>query len=532
MRKTVVLTPFHEEYLANTVAQVKDLLWAQFEKENKKSLKDETYLYKNEDIIYQDRIVAEDQNYRDLLKYILEGGKIKFQKEKLAKKEVDASFWSILRRPVTVYSEDGEPDGSYWDLGELDRHIYDKLDPLCASINSNRRSVLSLVEYPESWTFIYKKSRIGFQDVATKKQTILKIFNRNSTSEKKGYSTNEGLFKLKITKSGFVRYFNGQSCRWLSLKNWHNTKLPFGEEVLRLLVSINPNNEFLRKEQKNFYFTKYNIANKNLRKSTSWKSFYKAQVGFYKEHIPLVVAKDIATKIPQLEKREAFFNRIQDSHLPKIVEDKYTPDNHKEYFEKTYATLLTNDVELQWNSNHSHIHLVSDAYRMAKDLDEEFNFKIESAKKFKEYHDDLAKRHRLRELGPLKPHEKFKILKSGKYEVEYIETSERLVQEAVELHHCVSSYASSINSGHCGIYSIWDGEKRWTCELQYSLQDWKRYRFVPVNNDPSVLNIAPEQEIVKKGFFIQQCRGLHNKNAPKEVVDFIQEQLDEVNKGK
>ncbi len=39
MRKTVVLTPFHEEYLANTVAQVKDLLWAQFEKENKTSLK-------------------------------------------------------------------------------------------------------------------------------------------------------------------------------------------------------------------------------------------------------------------------------------------------------------------------------------------------------------------------------------------------------------------------------------------------------------------------------------------------------------
>ena len=31
---------------------------------------------------------------------------------------------------------------------------------------------------------------------------------------------------------------------------------------------------------------------------------------------------------------------------------------------------------------------------MAKDLDEEFNLKIESAKKFKEYHDDLAKRHR------------------------------------------------------------------------------------------------------------------------------------------
>ncbi len=526
MRKTVVLTPFHEEYLANTVAQVRDLLWAQFEKENKTSLKDEPYLYKNEDIIYQDRIVAEDQNYRDLLKYILEGGKIKFQKEKFFKKEIDTSFGSILRRPFTSYTDDGESTGNYWDLGESDSQIYDKLDSLCASINSNRRSVLSLIEYPESWTLIYKKSRIGFQDVATKKQTILKIFNRNSTSEKKGYSSNEGLYKLKITKSGFVRYFNGQSCRWLSLRNWHNTKLPFGEEVLRLLVSINPNNEFLRKEQKNFYFTKYDIANKDLRKSTSWRSFYKAQVGFYKEHIPLVVAKDIASKIPQIDKREAFFNRIQDSHLPKIAGDKYASDDHKEYFESIYSKLLTENDLIAGVKGY-----INDAYRMAKDLNEEFNYKIESAKKFKEYHDDLAKRHRLRELGPLKSHEKFKILKSGKYEVEYVETSERLVQEAVELCHCVSSYASSINSGHCGIYSIWDGEKRWTCELQYSLQDWKRYRFVPVNNDSSVLNIAHEQEIVKKGFFIQQCRGLHNKNAPKEIVDFVQEQLDEVNKG-
>lgn len=523
MRKTVVLTPFHEEYLANTVAQVKDLLWAQFEKENKKSLKDETYLYKNEDIIYQDRIVAEDQNYRDLLKYILEGGKIKFQKEKLAKKEVDASFWSILRRPVTVYSEDGEPDGSYWDLGELDRHIYDKLDPLCASINSNRRSVLSLVEYPESWTFIYKKSRIGFQDVATKKQTILKIFNRNSTSEKKGYSTNEGLFKLKITKSGFVRYFNGQSCRWLSLKNWHNTKLPFGEEVLRLLVSINPNNEFLRKEQKNFYFTKYNIANKNLRKSTSWKSFYRNVAGFYREEIPLIVATDLADKVPK-NSLEGFLARIDQNKevIPRVGSGLIRSEAGKfPFFREVYHGLLQGKTdkksvpESSWSS-----YLVSDAYRMAKDLDEEFNLKIESAKKFKEYHDDLAKRHRLKELGPLKPHEKFKILKSGKYEVEYIETSERLVQEAVELHHCVSSYASSINSGHCGIYSIWDGEKRWTCELQYRMKDlmWE---------DLGNPFIKKKEE---KGFYIAQCRGLHNKNAPKEVVDFIQEQLDEVNK--
>ena len=236
----------------------------------------------------------------------------------------------------------------------------------------------------------------------------------------------------------------------------------------------------------------------------------------------MVVAKDIASKIPQAEKREAFFNRIQDSHLP-VVEDKYATDDHKEYFEKTYASLLgEKELDLiKFSARNSLLPLVSDAYRMAKDLDEEFNLKIESAKKFKEYHDDLAKRHRLKELGPLKAHEKFKILKSGKYEVEYVETSERLVRESVELCHCVSSYAHSINTGTCGIYSIWDGENRWTCEL--------RYRKESENYISLIMGWKPHSE--KKGFWIAQCRGLYNKNAPGEIIDFIQEQLDEVNKG-
>ena len=526
MRKSVVLTPFHEEYLANTVAQVKDLLWTQFEKENKISLKDEPYLYKNEDIIYQDRIVAETQNYRDLLKYILEGGKLKFQKEKFEKKKIEEkeeeNFLDAIKSfSITAdhadYTEDGAFTGKYWDLNEEDKKAHSELLILGANGLSNTRKVLSLIEYPESWTFIYKKSRIGFQSVASKKQEILKIFNRNSTSLKKCYSTNEGLYKLKITKSGFVRYFNGQSCRWLSLKNWHNTKLPFSEDILRLLISINPNNEFLRKEQKGFYFTKYDIANKDLRKSTSWKSFYKAQVGFYKEHIPLVVAKDIASKITEKDKREAFFNRIQEKHISPNI-DKYSSDSHKRHFEQVYFHLLISDrlplepPTKQIANLEANVTLINDAYRMAKDLDEEFNLKIESAKKFKEYHDDLAKRHRLKQLGPLKAHEKFKILKSGKYEVEYIETSERLVQESVELCHCVSSYASSINSGTCGIYSIWDGENRWTCELRHGSHRIKE------RMGPTI-------------FYIVQCRGLHNKSAPKEITDFIQEQLDEVNKG-
>lgn len=521
MTKVKSLSPFHEEYLANTVAQVKDLLWAQFEEENKDIIKDEPYEYKTEDIIYQDRIVAEDQNYRDLLKYILGGGKIKFQKEKLIKTEIDTSFGSVLRRPVTDYSEDGDSTGSYWDLGKKDRELYDKLDPLCHNRTANRRAVLSLIEYPESWIFVYKKSRIGFQEVALKKQSILKIFNRNSTSEKKGYSSNEGLFKLKITKSGFVRYFNGQSTRWLSLRNWHNTKLPFKEEVLRLLVSINPNNEFLRGEQKDLILSKYNIGNKDLRKITNWKTFYKNLTGFYREQIPLLVAQDLANKIPK-NSLESFLARIDKGNevVPSIKEARFTwAYSRSNHFEEIYYRLLTG-LSLKKKEEYSFgSGLIRDAYRMAKELDEEFNLKIESANKFKEYHDDLAKRHRLKALGPLTAHDKFKILKSGKYEVECIDTGERLIKEAQELHHCVSSYASMINVGTCGIYSIFDGINRWTLELQCSdgkiFYDW----------DGKKLNKGT-------GFFINQCRGLHNKSAPKEIFDFIQDQLDEINKEK
>ena len=524
MRKTVVLTPFHEEYLANTVAQVKDLLWAQFEEKYKESIKDEPYQYKTEDIVYQDRIVAENENYRKLLKYILEGGKVKFQREKYEKKGIELKHLtplSLFSTIVNEYSDDGECTGYYWDLTEEDKVKYSEL----SSLSNNSRAVLSFIEYPESWLIIYKKSTIGFQPVALKKQEILKIFNRNRVKGKghKHYANNEGLFKLKITKSGFVRYFNGQSSRWLSLKNWHNTKTPFSEDVLRLLISINPNNEFLRKEKKYFYFTRYDIGNKDLRNLRSWKAFYKSQAGFYIEHIPLIIAKDIASKIPQKAKLEAFCNRIKQEHLPKDT-DKYIYDVHKAHFETVYASLLgANEFGENLSigyPNGSFLRLVVDAYSIAKDLNEEFNLKIESAKKFQEYHDDLAKRHRLKQLGPLTPHEKFKVLKSGKYEVEFIETSERLVRESVELCHCVSSYAHSINTGTCGIYSIWDGENRWTCEL--------RYRKESENYISLIMGGKPHSE--KKGFWIAQCRGLYNKNAPEEIIDFVQQQLDEVNK--
>lgn len=520
--KVKALTPFHETYLAKTVAQVKTLLWEKFEKEE--SLKEEPYEYKNEEMLHQERLVVETQSYRDLLTHILSGGKVKFQRELYDKKRIEKENILNLSKYVSDYTDDGESTGKYWDLKEEDKEAHDRLND---SLVTNFRKVLSFVEYPESWEFVYKQSRIGFQEVHSKRQSILKIFNRESIKKKKQeYSTNEGLFKLKITKSGFVRYFNGKCCRWLSLKNWHNTKVPLlDEEILRLLVSINPNNEFLRGETKKFYFIKYDVPNKDLRKSTSWKAFYKSQVGFYREDIPLIIAKDIAAKVREKDKLESFLDRVDGKIFPD-PKDNYPLGNDKHYFEQVYHTLLLGSKGAISDLVKINSTIIQDAYSMAQDLDEEFNLKIESAKKFKEYHNDLAKRHRLRQMGPLKPHEKFKVLQSeGKFQVEFIDSSERLLKEATELCHCVTSYAVSINMGRCGIYSIWDGEKRWTLELnQTSLEDPNHIFFRFEGHPP--------QRIAKRGFFMGQCRGLYNESAPDEVTQFIQGQLDKINKEK
>ena len=84
-----------------------------------------------------------------------------------------------------------------------------------------------------------------------------------------------------------------------------------------------------------------------------------------------------------------------------------------------------------------------------------------------------------------------KALEGLEYPYELIETKDRLVQESVELHHCVGTYANQINSGSCAIFSVEYEGKRWTLQVAASsIQD--KVIFTPVQFKGLCNNPAPD----------------------------------------
>ena len=80
-----------------------------------------------------------------------------------------------------------------------------------------------------------------------------------------------------------------------------------------------------------------------------------------------------------------------------------------------------------------------------------------------------------------------------KYESELINDKHRLLNESIEMNHCVSSYAQRINNGDCAIFSINYSNAKYTLEV-------------------GILNDI---------YQLYQIRGKYNCNAPEELINSI-----------
>lgn len=139
--------------------------------------------------------------------------------------------------------------------------------------------------------------------------------------------------------------------------------------------------------------------------------------------------------------------------------------------------------------------------------------------RLQEMHDALQRtesrdqeKTRLQIMGVLKPLDKFNVIKSNdRYMVEFIKTSERLIEESENQNNCVWSYYKKVNDGDCGIFSIIDNKenKTYTCELR----------------DSKELKNLPKSQAPKTKFFINQLLGKYNSIADSGVHDFINNQL-------
>lgn len=94
------------------------------------------------------------------------------------------------------------------------------------------------------------------------------------------------------------------------------------------------------------------------------------------------------------------------------------------------------------------------------------SLQVTSKKRWQDEHQKMTQLRILKGIPEIKVEEVFeKALEGIEYPCELIKTKDRLVQESVELHHCVATYASKINGGRCAIFSIKYEEEQYTLEV-------------------------------------------------------------------
>ena len=94
------------------------------------------------------------------------------------------------------------------------------------------------------------------------------------------------------------------------------------------------------------------------------------------------------------------------------------------------------------------------------------SLKVKSVKRWQDEHQKASIKRMLKGVPEIRVDKVYeKALEGLEYPYELITTKNRLVQESVELHHCVGTYAMRINSGECAIFSVEYEGKRWTLQV-------------------------------------------------------------------
>ena len=146
-----------------------------------------------------------------------------------------------------------------------------------------------------------------------------------------------------------------------------------------------------------------------------------------------------------------------------------------------------------------------DTLKMAKTLDRKVNCSW-SARRLKEEHDKWSN-----EITDIVFTEGNRVMRVSDVFVQFAEASGfKLLQTTKEMNlegrkqnHCVATYVSSVENGHCAIYSISD----------YTLELGRKW----INN------------YTKSVMFINQFRGYKNSDATKELYDMVKAELNKFN---
>ncbi len=157
-------------------------------------------------------------------------------------------------------------------------------------------------------------------------------------------------------------------------------------------------------------------------------------------------------------------------------------------------------------------HEVADYVRILKMLDKKINLNIRSVKRLRAEHDEMARKIKAASIPDIKVKRLYPDIKSGgDFVVEKIQDKHRLMVESEIQNHCVKTYASSINSGNCCIYSFLDkmDGKRYTLEVQVHKNTETRKQAFILNQIKGKFNCSPPLETLSRAIALLNAAGVY-----------------------
>lgn len=190
-----------------------------------------------------------------------------------------------------------------------------------------------------------------------------------------------------------------------------------------------------------------------------------------------------------------------------MLHKKFMKGNLDSFFIKNFKYNLPYLINIEslkeeWLCKHC-VGLFRDSIKMAKTLDKKVNCSW-SLRRLKEEHDKWAKI--ITDImfidgdRPIRIDEVFtKFMEYSKYEM--LKTTSEMAFEGKKQNHCVVTYVSNVENGHCGIYRV-DG---YTLEVK---KDWS---------------------IKRKNLYFGQLRGYSNVSAPEQLITEVQLKIKKFN---
>jgi len=146
--------------------------------------------------------------------------------------------------------------------------------------------------------------------------------------------------------------------------------------------------------------------------------------------------------------------------------------------------------------------LMRDYVNDLKTLKRTFSLNMTSIKRLEDDHKKATKARLLLGLPDFKVHERYtKFSEQFTIPHELITTKDRLIEEGYDMHHCVTSRASTIASGQCAIFSVKYKDTSYTMDLR----------------------------CIDEAYCNSEFRGVQNCDPPAELVEQVKKEIQRLN---